>query len=146
MVLPLTGLITPLTAIAAAASPPESTAAAQRKASSIVVRIGIIGGGAAGLAATRAFLRANEERDDVRFDVTTLEARDSVGGIWSYDEDDPSAETRRPKSRPMYRNLRTNLPRELMAFREFAWGGDGEGSSYIRRKRNLLRSHCCIVY
>jgi hypothetical protein len=110
-----------------------------------VVRIGIIGGGAAGLAAARAFLRANEEggggrrsaatagRDGgVRFEVTVLEARDSVGGIWKYEEgSDSPTEKKRPKSRPMYRNLRTNLPRELMAFGELAWGGDGEGASYV---------------
>jgi len=120
------------------------------------VRIGIIGGGAAGLAAARAFLRANEEGGDgstatststrndagVRFEVTLLEARDSIGGIWKYEEggggDSPparppaeKAKGRPKKSRPMYRNLRTNLPRELMAFREYAWGGDGEEASYV---------------
>ena len=115
---------------------------------SVLVRIGIIGGGAAGLAAARAFLRANKgggdgstaTNDGVRFEVTLLEARDSIGGIWKYEEGGGDSPPRPPaektkerpkKSRPMYRNLRTNLPRELMAFREHAWGGDGREASYV---------------
>lgn len=105
-----------------------------------IMRVGIIGGGVAGLATARAFLRANMKEGDggqgVRrlFEVTVLEARDTIGGIWNYDANDASAGGklgRRPKCRPMYRNLRTNLPRELMAFKEFPWGGDGEGPSYV---------------
>lgn len=39
------------------------------------------------------------------------------------------------KSRPMYRcNLRTNLLRELMAFREFPWGDDGADASYASHR------------
>jgi hypothetical protein len=156
----------PTPAAPARASPPPAVAAAAAATASrlrgaeeddhpndaVIVRIGIIGGGAAGLAAARAFLRANEgggwkwstadaaattARDDgVRFEVTVLEARDSVGGIWKYEGGgDSSSGTGRPKSRPMYRNLRTNLPRELMAFREFAWGGDGDGASYVAHEQ-----------
>ncbi|KAL9185766.1 hypothetical protein ACHAXT_003543 [Thalassiosira profunda] len=97
-----------------------------------IKRIGIIGGGAAGLAAARAFLRANQSAEQqgaktkVQFDVTVLESRNSIGGVWKYDDEEASI-----KSRPMYRNLRTNLPKELMAFREFPWGGDGREASYV---------------
>jgi hypothetical protein len=56
-----------------------------------VVRMGIIGGGAAGLAAARAFLRANARDGGLRFKVTMLEARDYVGGIWKYDKDECSS-------------------------------------------------------
>ena len=34
----------------------------------------------------------------------------------------------------MYSGLRTNLPRELMAFREFPWGGDGKTMSFVTHK------------
>ncbi|KAL7533638.1 hypothetical protein ACHAWF_004567 [Thalassiosira exigua] len=95
-----------------------------------VKRIGIIGGGAAGLATARAFLRSNRSDRDVRFEVTVLESRDCVGGIWKYDDDEESKRTR-----PMYRNLRTNLPKELMAYREFPWGGDGAEASYVTHKQ-----------
>ena len=100
-------------------------------------RIGIIGGGAAGLAAARAFLRTNDRIAEskqtsqcnnahVHFEVIVFESRNSIGGIWKYEP--TKSET---KSRPMYRNLRTNLPKELMAFRELPWGGDGTTSSYV---------------
>ena len=89
--------------------------------------IGVIGGGAAGLATARAFLRSNGESNTI-FDVTVFESRMNPGGVWKYDEE-ASGEK---KSRPMYRNLRTNLPKELMQFPEFAWGeGDGRDASYV---------------
>lgn len=89
--------------------------------------IGVIGGGAAGLATARAFLRSNEESNAI-FDVTIFESRMNPGGVWKYDE----GASGEKKSRPMYRNLRTNLPKELMQFPEFAWGdGDGRDASYV---------------
>lgn len=95
--------------------------------------MGIIGGGAAGLATARTFLRANEEEGSIRFVVTVLEARDCIGGIWNYHNNNinpasTSTNTNNKKCRPMYQNLRTNLPRELMAFQELPWGGDGMNS------------------
>ena len=73
-----------------------------------IKRIGIIGGGAAGLATARAFLRANTTNqwedvksvedganNNVQFDVTVLETRDSIGGVWKYDEDDEAASSTR---------------------------------------------------
>ena len=91
-------------------------------------KVGIIGGGAAGLATARAFLRENELNQNTQYDVTVLESRDSIGGIWKYED-----QTKSKKNRPMYRNLRTNLPKELMAYRELSWGSDGE-ASYITHK------------
>ena len=99
-------------------------------------RIGIIGGGASGLATARSFLRANNQPNPngVQFEVTVLETSKSIGGIWKYDEDETTPK-QQPKSRPMYRNLRTNLPKELMAYREFPWGGDGTEASYVTHKQ-----------
>ncbi|KAK1740157.1 flavin-containing monooxygenase [Skeletonema marinoi] len=91
-------------------------------------KVGIIGGGAAGLATARAFLRENELNQNTQYDVTVLESRDSIGGIWKYED-----QTKTEKNRPMYRNLRTNLPKELMAYRELPWGSDGE-ASYVTHK------------
>ncbi|KAL7561580.1 hypothetical protein ACA910_004173 [Epithemia clementina (nom. ined.)] len=76
-------------------------------------RIAIIGGGAAGLACARAFGR----REDVAsssWSTTVLEMDEGIGGVWNYREQDT-------KRRPMYRGLRTNLPKEIMAYREFPW-------------------------
>ena len=101
-----------------------------------IKKIGIIGGGASGLATARSFLRANNQPNPngVQFEVTVLETRKSIGGIWQYDEDETTPK-QQPKSRPMYRNLRTNLPKELMAYREFPWGGDGTEASYVTHKQ-----------
>ena len=98
-------------------------------------KVGIIGGGAAGLAAVRAFLLENERNNqNNQYDVTVLESRDSIGGIWRYEDE---TKTEKKKIRPMYRNLRTNLPKELMAFRELPWGGDGQEASYVTHKKVL---------
>eukprot|EP00804_Cyclotella_cryptica_P030942 CCRYP_019609-RA/>CCRYP_019609-RA protein AED:0.25 eAED:0.25 QI:87/1/1/1/1/1/2/424/586 len=111
-------------------------------------QIAIIGAGAAGLAAARAFLRRldddiNHNGDDdnprIDFQVSVLEMRSSLGGIWDYDETGGRKHT---KSRPMYQRLRTNLPKELMAFREFPWGDgntDNDGGtreeSYVSHRK-----------
>lgn len=63
-------------------------------------RIAILGGGAAGLAAAQA-LRA--------YDRVVFEKDREIGGVWRH--------VPRSMSRPMYRGLRTNLPKEIMAFR-----------------------------
>ena len=76
-------------------------------------KIAIIGGGAAGLAAARVFSRQG-------LCPVLLEKDDVVGGIWR----------RVPgsKTRPMYKGLRTNLPKEIMAFREFPFSSAIESS------------------
>jgi cation diffusion facilitator CzcD-associated flavoprotein CzcO len=73
--------------VSAAAS---STSSAQR--------VCIIGAGAAGLAALQVF--KNE------LQVTCFERSGTVGGAWAYAKED----------NPMYDSLRTNLPKEIMAF------------------------------
>ena len=80
------------------------------------LRVAIIGAGAAGLVMGRVLKRNGIE-------PIILEKDASVGGVWSYK---PNSD-----SRPMYRGLRTNLPRELMAYREFPWGGDGKTTSFV---------------
>ena len=43
-----------------------------------------------------------------------LEKDAEPGGVWRHVAGD--------KTRPMYQGLRTNLPREIMAYREKPWG------------------------
>ena len=128
-------------------SPLTTMSATNNGDTTTIQQIGIIGGGAAGLAAARAFLSANSNKShDVQFEVTILEARNAIGGIWKYEDEtnEMSSSTststtstnginnNSKKSRPMYRNLRTNLPKELMAFREYPWGNnDGSMASYV---------------
>ena len=71
----------------------------------------IIGAGVAGLVAAR-YLKEH-------FYLTIFEATSRVGGIWLYNEDNNDA-----GSTAMYKNLRTNLPKQLMSFRNFPYDGD----------------------
>eukprot|EP00283_Hemiselmis_rufescens_P007675 CAMPEP_0173429610 /NCGR_PEP_ID=MMETSP1357-20121228/8276_1 /TAXON_ID=77926 /ORGANISM="Hemiselmis rufescens, Strain PCC563" /LENGTH=179 /DNA_ID=CAMNT_0014393817 /DNA_START=109 /DNA_END=645 /DNA_ORIENTATION=+ len=79
-------------------------------------RVGVIGAGAAGLAAAKEMRKQGH-------DVTVIEQATEVGGVWCYDEaveDDPlSKGSRRRVHSSMYRSLRTNLPREVMSFSDF---------------------------
>ena len=76
-------------------------------------RAAVVGAGAAGLAA------AKQLRQDGHV-VRVFEMSDDVGGVWHYDEkveDDPMGnpvDARVHSS--MYASLRTNLPREVMAY------------------------------
>mmetsp|Transcript_13688 Transcript_13688/g.34420 ORF Transcript_13688/g.34420 Transcript_13688/m.34420 type:complete len:527 (-) Transcript_13688:2331-3911(-) len=108
------------------------TAAVGRVApSSSPTKVAIIGAGAAGLVTARVL-----KRNGIESIIFEKDAQDTgVGGVWSY----------KPKSdsRPMYRGLRTNLPRELMAYREFPWGGDGKTMSFVTHKevKDYLRRY-----
>lgn len=89
--------------------------------SSFSPKVAVIGAGAAGLAAARILQRSNH---DVKYRIIVLEADNAIGGVWRYhddDQDEPSSteqEKKKKKTRPMYRSLRTNLPKEIMGFRE----------------------------
>jgi len=83
------------------------------------IKVAIIGAGAAGLVTARIFKRNGIEPIILEKDAQNT----GLGGVWSYK---PNS-----KTRPVYRGLRTNLPRELMAYREFPWGGDGKTRSFV---------------
>lgn len=93
--------------------------------------VAIIGAGAAGLATARAFLR------DTKYDVSVFEARQRPAGIWDYDSTNDEK-----KSRPMYKNLRTNLPKELMQFREFPWTGTDDSYVTHTEVKKYLNDYC----
>ena len=85
------------------------------------LKVAIIGAGAAGLATARVFSR-NGYRPRI------YEASSSMGGVWNYHaQKDESTSSKSP----MYAGLRTNLPRELMQFREFPWGNNGLEPSFV---------------
>jgi cation diffusion facilitator CzcD-associated flavoprotein CzcO len=70
------------------------------------IKVAVIGAGAAGLVAARILSRYG-------ISCKVFEKEDRSGGIWHFRPKDPT--------HPMYRNLRTNLPREIMAYRELPW-------------------------
>ncbi|KAK1939230.1 Flavin-containing monooxygenase FMO GS-OX1 [Phytophthora citrophthora] len=70
------------------------------------VRVGIIGGGAAGIIAAKS-LR------EVGHDIVVFEKSSHLGGIWKYDDsaDAPSS--------VLYKSLHTNLPTSIMQLKDF---------------------------
>lgn len=87
--------------------------------------VAVIGAGAAGLVAARQLKR-------VGLSPVVFEAEAVLGGTWVYTDDvesDPVSvdPDRRRVHTSMYANLHTNLPRDLMAFREFPFDGRGGG-------------------
>ncbi|KAL6174515.1 hypothetical protein ACLB2K_051161 [Fragaria x ananassa] len=87
--------------------------------------VAVIGAGAAGLVAARELRREGHN-------VVILERGDQIGGTWVYPEEvesdliglDPDR-TRVHSS--MYQSLRTNLPREIMGFRDYPFVAKEEG-------------------
>uniref|UniRef100_A0A146M6H0 Flavin-containing monooxygenase n=1 Tax=Lygus hesperus TaxID=30085 RepID=A0A146M6H0_LYGHE len=79
-------------------------------------RVAIIGGGAAGLVTAKTLL-------EVGWTPDLYEQYDTIGGTWNYDESHTN------KHSAMYKNLRTNLPKELMLM---------EGLDYKTQDRSYL--------
>ena len=65
----------------------------------------VVGAGASGLCSAKHALEIFEKEETLK--VTVVEKTQNVGGIWSSSDS------------PVYTNLHTNLPKELMAFPEF---------------------------
>ena len=110
-------------------------------------QVAIIGAGAAGLATARAFL--TNSSSNIKFDVSVFESRTRTGGIWDYESTINGSE----KRRPMYKNLKTNLPKELMAFREHPWTGTDDSYVTHGEVKKYLDGYCaefglnaCIRY
>lgn len=91
----------------------------------------VIGAGAAGLVAARELLREGHS-------VCVLEQSKRVGGVWAYTDEveDDILGARQDRTRvhsSMYANLRTNLPREVMAYSDFPFDTSFPGSEDPRR-------------
>ncbi|KAF9616712.1 hypothetical protein IFM89_031988 [Coptis chinensis] len=80
-------------------------------------KVAVIGAGAAGLVATRELRREGHQ-------VVVFERNNRIGGTWVYDpntESDPLGlyPSRTIVHASLYESLRTNLPREVMGFRDY---------------------------
>ncbi|XP_062869974.1 uncharacterized protein LOC134332317 [Trichomycterus rosablanca] len=84
------------------------------------LRVAVVGAGAAGLCAARHVLCRPEVFDE----PVVYELSDRVGGTWCYDELVDMVEDGRPIHSSMYRDLRTNLPKEIMMFPDFPFDSD----------------------
>lgn len=86
--------------------------------------VAVVGAGAAGLVTARELRTAGHQ-------VTVFERSNEIGGIWAYTPDTEEDALGRPPSRrihsSMYASLRTNLPRDLMAFLDYTFDSAGGG-------------------
>ena len=101
------------------------------------MRVAIIGAGAAGLTSAEELLR-------VGIDIVIFERADTVGGIWNYTtevERDPLGQVPDEERihASIYDGLRTNLPRDVMAFDDFPMGTLDEDERRYPGHRTIAR-------
>ncbi|KAF7650377.1 hypothetical protein LDENG_00126770 [Lucifuga dentata] len=103
-----------------------------------MLRVAVVGAGSAGLCAARHIL----SRQKVFALPVVYELSDSVGGTWCYDERVGKDDNGRPIHSSMYRDLRTNLPKEVMMFPDFPF--DPQLSSFLSHQevQRYLKSYC----
>ncbi|KAG8186358.1 hypothetical protein JTE90_026778 [Oedothorax gibbosus] len=94
-------------------------------------KVAVIGAGAAGLCAGRHLLA---EPDKFQFDI--FEQQDGVGGTWRFSAHVGVDQYGLPVHSSMYKNLRTNLPKEVMAYPDFPFK-DCEGKSFVHHTQVL---------
>ncbi|XP_008549159.1 uncharacterized protein LOC103572356 [Microplitis demolitor] len=88
-------------------------------------RVAIIGGGVAGLIVARhVSARAKD------YTLTLFEQTDKVGGTWVYTNETEVDKNGLPVHSSMYKNLRTNLPKEIMQIPDFPFK-DEDGPSFV---------------
>ena len=88
------------------------------------LQVAVIGAGAAGLVTARELQRQGHQ-------ATVLEKGRRVGGVWVYTPDteaDPLGQNGARIHGSLYASLRTNLPRDLMAFVDYPFDSSGGGT------------------
>lgn len=115
-----------------------------------VSKVAVIGAGAAGLVTARELQRAGH-------DPVVFEKSSAVGGVWVYSaatEADPLGQSGPRIHGSLYASLRTNLPRDLMAFVDYpfdsAGGGDDDwprfpGHGCVRRYLENFAEHFALT-
>ncbi|OAD59924.1 Flavin-containing monooxygenase FMO GS-OX-like 3 [Eufriesea mexicana] len=88
-------------------------------------RIAIVGGGVAGLLVARHTAAKLDT-----YSLTLFEQTDQVGGTWIYTDETDVDKHGLAIHSSMYKNLRTNLPREIMQIPDFPMKHD-EGPSFV---------------
>uniref|UniRef100_A0AAQ4PQ38 Flavin-containing monooxygenase n=2 Tax=Gasterosteus aculeatus aculeatus TaxID=481459 RepID=A0AAQ4PQ38_GASAC len=104
----------------------------------ILQRVAVVGAGAAGLCAARHIL----SRLDRFAPPVLFELGGKVGGTWCYDERVGTDGAGRPIHSSMYRDLRTNLPKEVMMFPDFPF--DPQLDSFLPHQevQRYLERYC----
>ncbi|XP_020505604.2 uncharacterized protein [Labrus bergylta] len=101
-------------------------------------RVAVIGAGAAGLCAARHI----QSRLNIFAPPVVFELTENVGGTWCYDERVGMYDNGHPIHSSMYRNLRTNLPKEVMMFPDFPF--ESQLSSFLPHQevQRYLERYC----
>ncbi|XP_043256572.1 dimethylaniline monooxygenase [N-oxide-forming] 3-like [Colletes gigas] len=101
------------------------------------MKIAVIGAGSCGLAALRHCTSGTYDCEVVCYEKT-----DQVGGTWVYTEETGLDRYGLPIHTSMYKNLRTNLPKEVMGYPDYPIPDTPE--SYLTRTQILefLNSYC----
>ncbi|XP_001603494.1 flavin-containing monooxygenase FMO GS-OX4 isoform X1 [Nasonia vitripennis] len=81
----------------------------------VTKKVCVIGAGAAGLCAARHLAK----NSNAGFEFAVFEKTDRVGGTWLYTDRTGKDDNGLPIHSSMYKNLRTNLPKELMNFPDY---------------------------
>ncbi|MBX3706752.1 MAG: NAD(P)-binding domain-containing protein [Pseudomonadales bacterium] len=100
-------------------------------------RVAIIGAGAAGLVTAREMVRAGHR-------PTVFEQSRRIGGVWVYSPDteaDPLGQHGQRIHSSLYASLRTNLPRDLMAFVDFPFDSPADAPDEWPR----FPGHACVL-
>lgn len=101
-------------------------------------KVCIIGAGAAGLCVAR-HLSSNE----FMFDIVIYEQTNLVGGTWNYNENIGVDKSGHRIHSSMYKNLKTNIPLNVMEFPDFVSRQDNsEGFVGHREVLQYLQDYC----
>lgn len=101
----------------------------------IMKTIGVIGGGAAGLCSARHIL-ATSEMTPIVWEQST-----KVGGTWIYTQELGKDKHGLPIHSSMYESLKTNLPKEIMAFPDYPFPEEEESFIHHTKVCKYLESY-----
>ncbi|XP_031441259.1 flavin-containing monooxygenase FMO GS-OX-like 4 [Clupea harengus] len=102
------------------------------------LRVAVIGAGAAGLCAARHLL----SRPDLFAPPVVYELTQCVGGTWVYEEQVGTYKNGMPIYSSMYRDLRTNIPKEVMSFPDFPFESHLPSFVHHTEVRKYLEKYC----
>jgi len=101
------------------------------------MQVAVIGAGAAGLCAARHLAQQSNRTVPCVFEQTG-----TVGGTWVYNQQTGKDEWGEHIHSSMYKNLKTNLPKEVMAFPDFPFNSNQESFIHHSKVREYLESYC----
>ncbi|XP_053485031.1 uncharacterized protein zgc:77439 isoform X1 [Ictalurus furcatus] len=102
------------------------------------LRVAVVGAGAAGLCAARHVLA----RQDLFAPPVLFEITKNVGGTWVYEERVGHYDNGLPIHSSMYRDLRTNIPKEVMSFPDFPFAKHLPSFVHHTEVRKYLEQYC----